>query len=129
MTIGILAVTLAAKFNRTEIGSAVAADMIIADVRHVQLKAISVGQPCKIVFSGNIYTMSRTRDTFEIEIETKTLPNDETATPNFGNTLMFNSLGEPHNASSAFPTPYGQIQLSGGSKIKIYDITGKAEVE
>jgi hypothetical protein len=124
LCLGILTFAIGVRYNRSEIGSAIAADQLIADIRYVQLKAISIGQPYKITFSGNSYSMSRTDN---IESETKKLPNDEAATTDFGNTLIFNTLGEPYNASSVFLSPYGQIQLSGGNLVKVYDITGKAE--
>ena len=116
-------VAIGVRYNRNEMGSAVAADQLIADIRYVQLKAISIGQRYKITFAGNSYTMSRADD---VESGTK-LPNDESVSTDFGNILVFNTLGEPYNASSVFPTPYGQIQLSGGNLVRVYDITGKAE--
>jgi type II secretory pathway pseudopilin PulG len=124
MCLAILTFAIGVRYNRNEMGSAVAADQLIADIRYVQLKAISIGQSYKITFAGNLYTMSRTDN---IESETKKLPNDETISTDFGNTLIFNTLGEPYNASSVFLTPYGQIQLSGGNLVRVYDITGKAE--
>jgi Tfp pilus assembly protein PilE len=123
--LAILTFAIGVRYNRNEMGSAVAADQLIADIRYVQLKATSIGQPYKMTFAGNSsYTMSRADD---VESETKKLPNDETISTDFGNTLVFNTLGEPYNASSVFPTPYGQIQLSGGNIVRVYDITGKAE--
>jgi hypothetical protein len=122
--LAILTFAIGVRFNRTDMGSAVAADQLIADIRYVQLRATSIGQPYKIIFVGNSYTMSRVDN---VESETKKLPNDEAITTDFGNTLIFNTLGEPHNSSSVFPSPYGQIQLSGGNILRVYDITGKAQ--
>ena len=127
MTVSVLAVTTSFYFNRNEIASPIAADQLMADIRYIRLKAITVGQNYKIVFSGNSYTMSRSGP--EADGETKYLPDGETAVANFGTQLRFNTLGEPCNESSAFPARYGQIQLSGGSTILIYNITGKTQLQ
>lgn len=124
LCLGILTFAVGVKtFNKTEMGSAVAADQLIADLRYVQLLATSIGRPYQIVFNGNAYTMSRTDN---MEVETKTLPDGQAVSTDFGSILMFNTLGEPYNSISAFPSPYGQIQLSGGDLVKVYNITGKA---
>ena len=120
IALSVLAFSIGVRFNKTEIGSAVAADQLIADIRYMQMKAISIGQPYKITFSGgNSYSISR-KD--ESEKETKKLPNDETAIADICGTLSFNTLGEPNMASNC------TITLSGGSKIIVYSITGKAEL-
>jgi uncharacterized protein len=121
MCLAILMFAIGTRFNRNEMGSAVAADQLIADIRYIQLKAISIGRPYQIVFNGNSYRLSRADD--NVEIETKTLPNSEIATADVCTTLRFNTLGEPNIGSDCL------ISLSGDSaiKVRVYNITGKAE--
>lgn len=121
--LSILMFAIGVRYNRNKMSSAVSADQLVADIRYVQLKAISIGRPYKITFpGGNSYSMSRT-DTAESEKETKKLPGDEIATADICTTLQFNTLGEPNIASDC------TLSLSGDGtiKVKIYNITGKAE--
>ena len=121
VVLAILTFAVGTSFNRNKTGSAVAADQLIADIRYVQLKAISVGKPYQIVFNGNRYTMSG-----GVETEAKALPGQETITgSSCGMTITFNTLGEPVIGSGDC-----SISLSGDDTIRVivYSITGKAEV-
>lgn len=117
--LSILTFAIGVRFKRSEIGSAVAADQLIADIRYVQLKAISIGVPYQVSLSRNSYTMSRTDG---VETETKRLPGDESLSINgCGTPLRFNTLGEPNIPGDC------TITLTGGSTIRVFAITGKAE--
>jgi type II secretory pathway pseudopilin PulG len=118
--LAILTFTIGVSFNRTEMGSAVAADQLIADIRYVQLRAMSVGVQQSLIFtlnSGNYIAAG----------ENKTLPQDILVTgTNIGNTVAFNTIGEP-----TFGSGDGTITLSSGgapvATINIHGITGRAE--
>ncbi len=117
--LGILAASIGYKISsmKSDTSGIVAVDQVMADIQYVQMKAMAVAQegiPASqrsIVFTGaNSYTVAG---------ENKTLPSGTIASPAI--TITFNSLGEPGIASD-------QIITVGGKQIKIYAITGKAEV-
>jgi len=118
VVLAILAFSIGLKINTAGTKSVVASDQVIADIRYTQMKAISIGRPYKIIFSGNTYTISRSDN---MEQEAKKLPENETVTTDICNTLTFNTLGEPILSGDCI------ITLSGGSKVKVFNITGKAE--
>ena len=118
--LAILTFTIGASFNRTEMASAVAADQLIADIRYVQLRAMSVGVQQSLIFtlnSGNYIAAG----------ENKTLPQDILVTStSMGNTIAFNTIGEP-----TFGSGDGTITLSSSgtpvATVNIRGITGRVE--
>jgi len=102
--------------------STIAADQLIADIRYVQMRAMGVGGSQNIFFTNGSGTYS-IRDASNNVIEQKNLPGKITvASTTFGNTLSFNSLGEPN-----IGTTNRSITLSAGSPITITAITGSAQ--
>jgi type II secretory pathway pseudopilin PulG len=121
--LGILTLAIGTRFNRNEMGSAVAADQLIADIRYVQLKAISIGIPQSISLRVDAADYGK----YDLQGERKKLPSETTVTGTTNlttNTMTFNTLGEPNIADDCI------ISLSGDStiKVKVYNITGKAEL-
>jgi type II secretory pathway pseudopilin PulG len=114
--LSILAFSIGLKMDITGSKSAVAADQLIADIRYVQMRAMGAGISQSMTFSTG-------SGTYTAGGEQKSLPGDENvSSTNFGNTLIFNSLGEP-----TYGAGNGTIGLSGGRTITIYGITGKTE--
>ncbi len=122
--------------------SYIAADQLIADIQYVQMKAMGLGSTQYITFNPG--TSSSAREySIQDEPEVRKLPADKNNIiiinkTNFGNTLYFNSLGEPclsyssGTCSSSCDSANGcTIALGKGSDsyrtIKIYPITGKVE--
>jgi type II secretory pathway pseudopilin PulG len=93
--------------------STIAADQLIADLRYVQMRAMGRGTSQSISFrvdAGN-YGL------YDIPGERKKLPGNIIVTSTtFGNTLSFNSLGEP--------TGDGVVIVGGNQYIKVFGITG-----
>ena len=118
VVLAILGFSIGFKINTAGTKSVVASDQLIADIRYTQMKAVSIGRPYMITFSGNTYIISRTDN---MEQETKKLPENEVASADICNPLIFNTLGEPILTGDCI------ISLSGGSKVKVFNITGKAE--
>lgn len=117
--LSILAASIGYKISsmKSDTSGIVAVDQVIADIQYVQMKAMAVAEESipaskrNIVFTGT--------NTYTVAGENKTLPTGTTASPAL--TITFNSLGEPDLASD-------QVITVGGKQIKIYAITGKAEV-
>ncbi len=96
----------------------IAKDQLIADIQYVQMRAMGIGSQQSIAFKVDSSDYGK----YDIPGERKKLPGSITIqNTNFGNTITFNSLGEP-----TFGTTDGIITLSAGN-IKIYAITGKVE--
>lgn len=116
VVLAILGFVVGTRFNRSEMSSIVAADQLVADIRYVQLRAMSIGVRQSIEFTAG-------SGDYEVVGEKKTLPKGITITgTTFGNTLEFNTLGEP-----IFGPGEGHIILSEGNHITIQGITGRAE--
>ncbi|OPY79710.1 MAG: hypothetical protein A4E64_00354 [Syntrophorhabdus sp. PtaU1.Bin058] len=116
MVLSVLVVSIGFKMNTATGKANVAADQLIADIRYVQVRAMGMGTSQGITFTIG-------SDTYTAGGEQKNLPGNVAVTgTSFGNTLTFNSLGEP-----TFGTGSGTIDLSGGRTITIYGITGKTE--
>lgn len=104
--------------SKAHFSSRVARDQVIADIRYIQILAISLSEQKSIQFSigSNEYI---------VDGEKKKLPdgiNFATTTLPF-HTLTYNSIGEP-----LFPDLNDRfIYFSDGEKIKIYALTGKVE--
>lgn len=118
LIIGILASMLMYRYNISqETGGTVATDMLIADIQYTQAKAMASGTGQGIAFTvgSGIYIFAG---------EQKKLPDGVfvTSTNLPGNTLLFNSLGEP-----MFGNTDRIIVLTGGRTLRIYAITGKIE--
>jgi len=120
--LGILAASIGYKISsmKSDTSGIVAVDQVIADIQYVQVQAmgsLNLSQQKNVVFTigSNLYTISG---------ETRKLPNGVvvTATDLPGNTLTFNSLGEP-----TFGSSNKTITFSGGRTITIHAITGKVE--
>jgi hypothetical protein len=121
--LGILMFAIGVRFNRTDMSSTVAADQLIADIRYVQLKAISIGIPQSIAFRVDAVDYGK----YDMQGERKKLPGDVTVTGITNlttNTMTFNTLGEPNIVGDC------NISLSSDSTIivRVYNITGKAEL-
>jgi prepilin-type N-terminal cleavage/methylation domain-containing protein len=121
--------------------SNVAADQLIADIQYTQMKAMGVGSTQSITFYPG--TSSAREYTIQGESEVRKFPSDRygnivvTGT-NFGNTLYFNSLGEPclsysagNCTGSCNSTAGCTIGLGVGATasrtVKVYAITGKVQ--
>jgi prepilin-type N-terminal cleavage/methylation domain-containing protein len=118
LVIGILASILVYRYNIThDTGTTVATDELIADIQYVQAKAMAAGTQQSIAFTigSGIYN---------IPGEQKRLPDgiNITATTLPGNTITFNTLGEP-----TFGNSDRTITLAGSRTVTIYAITGKVE--
>lgn len=116
--IGILASILVYRYNITqETGTTVAADELIADIQYVQAKAMAAGTQQSIAFTVG-------SGTYNLIGEQKRLPDGiaVTGTTLPGNTIIFNTLGEP-----MFGNTDRTITLAGSRTVTIYAITGKAE--
>jgi len=118
LVIGILASMLVYRYNITQdTGATVAADELIADIQYVQAKAMAAGNQQSIVFTigSGVYNLTG---------DPKRLPDGITVTGTSlpGNTLTFNTLGEP-----TFGNSNRTITLAGARTVTIYAITGKAE--
>jgi Flp pilus assembly pilin Flp len=113
VVLAILAFSIGIKMDITGSKSAVAGDQLIADIQYIQMRAMGIGSSQDFTFNGStpysIYTISG---------EQKTLPTGVTVTTTFGNTLRFNSLGEPTVGGD------GVIQVGSNKYIKVLDITG-----
>ena len=114
--IGILAFAVAYRLGPAQnTGSTVAADELISDIQYVQAKAMGAGSRQSISFTvgSGIYSVAG---------EQKTLPDGITVTGTTlpGNTLTFNTAGEPTFGSSD-----RTITISGPRVLTIYAITGK----
>lgn len=93
-----------------------ASDQLIADIRMTQLKALGTRRPQSVAFfvktdDYGVYTVSGFQ---------KKLPRDIIVIKTSTNPLRFNSIGE---------TTGGEITLAGGKVIRIYAVTGKAELK
>lgn len=116
--IGILATTLMYRYNSSQGAEViVASDQLIADIQYVQARAMGIGSQQSIVFSvgSSVYT---------IPGEQKRLPDGVTVTGTTlpGNSIIFNTLGEPIFGSSD-----RTITLDGSRTLTVYAITGKVE--
>lgn len=133
--IGILATVVMYRYNRsTDIDGTLAANQLIADIQYVQMRAMGRGVPQSIWFSvgAGSYTMCEGSMCGGTNVlERKNLPDPDniiirnTNLP--GNTLTFNTVGEP----TFSPTDNGTIVLGKGTSvhkaITILPITGKAQ--
>jgi prepilin-type N-terminal cleavage/methylation domain-containing protein len=128
--IGILATVIAYRYNRsTDTDGTLAANQLIADIQYVQIRAMGIGRPHNIIFAVGMGSYS-IREGTNI-IEQKNLPDSDniiirnTNLP--GNTLTFNTIGEPTFSA----TENGTINLGKGTNtyriITIFPITGKAQ--
>lgn len=118
LIIGILASILMYRYNISqETEATVATDMLVADIQYTQAKAMAAGTQQSIVFTVG-------SGTYNISGEQKKLPDGivVTGTSLPGNTLIFNTLGEP-----TFGNSDRTIVLAGGRTLTIYAITGKVE--
>ncbi|MDD4197776.1 MAG: prepilin-type N-terminal cleavage/methylation domain-containing protein [Syntrophorhabdaceae bacterium] len=114
--LSILAVSVGINFSQSGMKTEVAADQLIADIQYVQLLSIGLGSPKSISFRVDASDYGK----YDVQNERKRLSGDEAVTgTEFGNTLTFNTLGEPSGS--------GRIWLSGGRSITVYAITGKVE--
>ncbi len=116
LALSVLAWSIGFKMDVGTGKASVAADQLIADIRYVQVRAMGIGTSQSMTFTigSGAYTAGG---------EQKILPGNVTvANTSFGNTLTFNSLGEP-----TFGTGNGTIDLSGGRTITIFGITGKTQ--
>jgi prepilin-type N-terminal cleavage/methylation domain-containing protein len=115
--IGILASALAYRLNVSQgTGITVAADQLIADIQYIQARAMGIGSQQSITFTLG-------SGTYNLPGEPKRLPDGVVVTgTTFGNTLTFNTLGEPTFGSSD-----RGITLSGSRTLTVYAITGKVE--
>jgi prepilin-type N-terminal cleavage/methylation domain-containing protein len=141
--IGILATAITYRYNRsTDTDSTMAAVQLIADIQYVQMRAMGIGSSQSISFlvGSNQYSILG-------ESGTKKLPDKEenvvilaTNFGGYGNTLFFNTLGEPY-LSSGSPPHTSCASLNGGScfvslgkngttykTITVFAITGKVYV-
>ena len=117
--IGILATTILYRYDRTSgTPSTVAADQLIADIQYVQARCCGVGVRQSIIFD-----IGSGKYTLPGETKQKRLPDGVAVTgTTFGNTLTFNTLGEPMFGSSD-----QSVVLSGSRILTVYAITGKVE--
>jgi type II secretory pathway pseudopilin PulG len=118
--LAILTFAVGVQYNRTSMSSTVAADQLVADIQYVQMRAMGTGIAQSISFRVD----SNDYGKYDIPGERKKLAGDigVISTSFTGNTLIFNTLGEP-----TYGTSDGTIVLSGNVFIRIYGITGKAE--
>ena len=99
--------------------SSMASDQLIADIRYVQIRAMGLGTSQSITFRVDASDYGL----YDIQGERKKLPaNIAVASTTFGNTLSFNSLGEPN-----IGTTNGSITLSAGNPITVTAITGNLQ--
>ncbi len=120
LVLGMLAVSFVMKnpFTTSDYG-AIAADQLMADIQYVKIRAMGLGTSQSISFRVDASDYGL----YDIPGERKKLPGKITvASTTFGNTLSFNSLGEPN-----IGTTNGSITLSAGSPITITAITGSAQ--
>jgi prepilin-type N-terminal cleavage/methylation domain-containing protein len=89
--------------------SPVAVDQLIADIRHVQMRAMGLGTSQSITLNGNSY---------DVAGEQKNLPNQITTSG--ATTFTFDSLGEPTVGGD------GVITVGGNQYIKVFGVTGYA---
>jgi len=118
LIIGILASILMYRYNISqETEATVATDMLVADIQYTQAKAMASGIQQSIAFTNG-------SGSYALPGEQKKLPDGvfviSTSLP--GNTLIFNTLGEP-----MFGNTDRTIVLTGGRALTIYAITGKVE--
>ena len=116
LVLGMLVFSISLKMNVESSKASVAADQLIADIRYVQVRAMGMGTSQSMTFTigSGTYTAGG---------EQKNLTGSVTVLgTSFGNTLTFNSLGEP-----TFGASDGTIDLSGDRTITICGITGKSE--
>jgi len=117
---GILAASIVYRLNQTSDNAVtVAADQLEADIRYTQMKAMGTGTQQSILFTvGSVtYIISG-------EPGQKTLPGGVavTSTTFPGNTLTFNTLGEP-----TFGASDHTLTLRGTRTLRVYWITGEVE--
>lgn len=117
--IGILATAIAHRYNRSDdSASMVAIKQMIADIKYVQARSMGIGTQQSILFyigSGQYALPGETNQ--------KRLPEGVSVTgTTFGNTLTFNSLGEPTFGSSD-----QTITFSNSRTLIVHAITGKVE--
>lgn len=118
LIIGILASILVYRYNITrDTGATIAADELIADIQFVQARAMAAGSQQSIAFTvgSGVYNLigEQKRLPDGIAVTNTTLP---------GNTITFNTLGEP-----MFGNTDRTITLAGSRIVTIYAITGKTE--
>jgi len=105
-------------FTTSDYG-AIAADQLMADIHYVKIRAMGLGTSQSISFRVDASDYGL----YDIPGERKKLPGKITvASTTFGNTLSFNSLGEPN-----IGTTNRSITLSAGSPITITAITGSTQ--
>jgi prepilin-type N-terminal cleavage/methylation domain-containing protein len=117
--IGILATTLIYRFSPSQsAGLTVASDQVISDIQYLQALAMGIGAKQSISFTVS-------SDVYSLQGKQKKLPDGITVTGTTlpGNTLTFNTLGEP----MFFDNSDRAITLAGSRTLKIYAITGKVE--
>jgi type II secretory pathway pseudopilin PulG len=119
LIIGILATAITYRYNRSDdAASIVAVKQMIADIKYVQARAMGIGTQQSILF----YVGSG-RYALPGESNQKRLPEGVSVTgTTFGNTLTFNSLGEP-----TFGGSDQIITLSNSRTLTVHAITGKVE--
>jgi prepilin-type N-terminal cleavage/methylation domain-containing protein len=128
--IGILASAFVYRYNRsTDTDGTMAANQLIADIQYVQIRAMGIGRPQNILFTAGTGSYS-IREGTNI-VEQKNLPDPanviirNTNLP--GNTLTFNTIGEPTFSAS----DNGTIVLGKGTNtyktITVFPITGKVQ--
>ena len=110
--------------------SSIAADQLIADIQYVQMRAMGIGSRQSIILRNDSGTYCVYHDTVPTCTyatcgstgEKKTLPGNVVVSsiPSFGDTITFNTLGEPIYGA-------GTIGLSNSRNVTIYAITGKVE--
>ncbi len=112
--LGILALAAYPRLtSTTRFTAEVAADLVSAEIRSTQARALFSGTPRTISFSGNTYT---------VDGETRNLPGGAVAT---GQTIDFNPFGEPV-AGAGEP-----ISISSGDDIRtvtVAPLTGKVTI-
>jgi len=118
LVLGMLTASFVIKnpFTTSDYG-AIAADQLMADIQYVKIRAMGLGTSQSISFRVDASDYGL----YDIPGERKKLPGKTTvASTTFGNTLSFNSLGEPN-----IGTTNRSITLSAGSPITITAITGR----
>jgi prepilin-type N-terminal cleavage/methylation domain-containing protein len=127
---GILATTITYRYRRSaDTDCTLAANQLIADIQYVQIRAMGIGRAQNLKFDvgtgsyliregTNILEQKNLPDTNNIIIRNTNLP---------GNTLTFNTIGEPTFSA----TENGAINLGKGPNtcriITIFPITGKVQ--
>lgn len=114
VVLSIIAVAVLYKMGsfKSDAEAQTATDQVLADIQYAQMLAMSCAAQKSISFTAG-------SNSYTVAAETKKLPGGALAENTI--TFTFNSLGEPVVGA-------GQIVTISGKQIKVWPITGKAEV-